>query len=121
MIPSPFNGVIKACSLLLAQVRVTFAWWAATTRGRAGWRSTSTERGAPSVTTAGVCRMLRSSAVSWDTARELVDPPASSSLYIVSLMVSVDVNLSTAMLAGPSFGKRPIKVPNLRSLKLFSL
>ena len=34
-------------------------------------------------------------------------------------MKEEDINPFTAMLAAPSLGKRPIKVPNLKSFRLF--
>ena len=41
-------------------------------------------------------------------------------LLFTSLLQFGYFNPFTAMLAAPSFGKRPIKVPNLKSLRLFS-
>ena len=47
-------------------------------------------------------------------------PPSSTfSPSLISLMVSVDVKPFTAMLAALSLGKRPMKVPNLKSFRLF--
>ena len=61
----PVAGPMTTEQHLLSFRQWGSAWWEATTSQRAGWRSGTTESGAPCVTTTGTMMTPRWSVVSW--------------------------------------------------------